>query len=234
MLHTRLRVVVAASVVLLLGAASPAVGQVASSALAEGATASAPAEQVATAAQETAAGPDLNRLCAKLQRTPARVPLCTHGPDTLAALGSPDGPPPSEVPADLAAMCSDGGVTGKRIEVLYGVPQDRKNRYSEMLTTMQNVLAQVDGNLDASDDRTSQHYRFLCENGTDVTIRNLTLLPVGPDLSFTFDDFVESVQQQVAERARAKGLRRQRSHLHGVHRPDCRRLPVRRPGQPLR
>jgi hypothetical protein len=107
-------------------------------------------------------------------------------------------PPAAATPAQWARLCHDGGVTGKRVEILYGVPLDRANRYAEMLATMRNVLVEVAGNLDDSDVATTQHYRFLCENGVDVTIRNLTLLPVGSDASFTWQDYVDSLQRQVA------------------------------------
>lgn len=139
-------------------------------------------------------------LCDRLQQTPAQVPMCTHGPDPVSAFGSPGevgAPPPSAPAPALAALCVDGGVTGKRVEVLYGVPQDRANRYSAQLTTMRNVLAQANSNLDAADAATTQGYRWLCENGTDITIRNVTLVPVGSDFSFTFDDYLNSVQNQV-------------------------------------
>ena len=127
--------------------------------------------------------------------------MCTHGPDPVRAFGSPGEvgtpPAPASAPA-LAALCTDGGVSGKRIEVIYGVPQDRTNRYSTQLTTMRNVLAQVNNNLDAADAATTQSYRWLCENGTEITIRNVTLVPVGSDLNFTFDDYLNSLQNQVA------------------------------------
>ena len=146
-------------------------------------------------------GPDVERLCGQLEQTPARVPLCTHGPDPVRALGGVAAlatPPPLASPATLAGLCHDGGVSGKRIEVLYGVPQDRVSRYDEMLPVMRRVLAETDANLDASDPGTSQHYRWVCANGTDVTVRNVVLLPVGSDQSFTFSDYVSSLQNQVA------------------------------------
>jgi hypothetical protein len=140
-------------------------------------------------------------LCERLEHTPAQVPMCSHGPDPVRAFGSPSevaAPPPPASAAALAALCVDGGVSGKRIEVLYGVPQDRTNRYSTMLTTMRNVLAETNNNLDASDAATTQGYRWLCENGTDITIRNVTLVPVGADFSFDFNDYLNSLQNQVA------------------------------------
>ena len=136
--------------------------------------------------------------CDELKAVPAgHVPLCTHGPDRLKAVSGTGGQTPAAAPAAAGQLCFDGGVDGPRIEVLYGIPLDRPNRYSSMLDTMQAVLAQVDANLEASDAGTSQHYRFLCEDGVDVTIRDVTLLPVGDDASFTYEDYVSSVANQV-------------------------------------
>ena len=67
-----------------------------------------------------------------------------------------------------------------------------------MLSTMLDVLAQSNAGLDASDANTVQGYRFLCSNGVDVTIRNVTLVPVGTDASFTYSDYVYSLQNQVS------------------------------------
>ena len=146
-------------------------------------------------------GPDVERLCGKLEQTPARVPLCSHGPDSVRAFGGAAAvasPPPPASPAALASLCHDGGVSGRRIEVLYGVPQDRPNRYVDMLAEMQGALAEAESYLEASDGGTSQHYRWLCQNGADVTIRNITLLPVGADQNFTFNDYVQSLRSQVS------------------------------------
>jgi Divergent InlB B-repeat domain len=137
--------------------------------------------------------------CDKLKPVASsHVPLCTHGPDRLQDVKGPGGGSPPPATAAPGGLCSDGGVSGRRIEVLYGVPQDRTNRFSSVLATMQSVLAQADANLDGSDADTSQHYRFLCQNGVDVTIRNVTLVPVGTDASFTYDDYVRSLQNQVS------------------------------------
>lgn len=123
-----------------------------------------PSPLVARPAQ--AQGPDPDRVCPRLARTPARTTLCSHGGDPVEQFGGRSDlttPPPSASAPALSALCSDGGVSGQRVEVLYGVPRDRTNRYNDMLTTMRNVVAQVDSNLDASDASTTQHYRFLCE-----------------------------------------------------------------------
>ncbi|MDJ0339375.1 Ig-like domain-containing protein [Cryobacterium sp. PH31-O1] len=151
--------------------------------------------------------PDLARICARLKLTVARTTLCSHGPDPVDAFGGAArlkqtsaaveqrlfAAPASE----LTALCSAGGVSGKRIEVIYGVPRDRTNRYSTMLAPLRDMMRQVNNNLEAADAATSQNYRFLCTNGVDVTVRNVTLLPVGADGTYTFDDYVISMQNQI-------------------------------------
>jgi hypothetical protein len=154
------------------------------------------------------AAPDFATLCARLEVTQARTTLCSHGPDPVDAFGgaarlrqtsaalqdSVAAAPASE----LTALCSSGGVSGKRIEVIYGVPQDRTNNYNAVVPSLRDVLRRVNNNLEAADASTSQNYRFLCANGVDVTVRNVTLIPVGADAEFTFGDFATSLQNQVA------------------------------------
>ncbi len=153
----------------------------------------------------TAAKADAASLCERLRPLPGtQVPLCSHGGDPVRAFpsvtkGVAVSPNALDLDADTAsAACLDGGTGGRRIEVLYAVPKDRANRYRTMLPTMRNVLAEADANLSSAGGPNAQHYRWLCENGTDVTIRNVTLKPVGNDGSFTFSDYVESLQQQVS------------------------------------
>jgi hypothetical protein len=146
-------------------------------------------------------GPDVDVVCEDLHETPTRVPLCTHGGDRVATFGGHaevQEAPAAATPTDLAALCTGDGVSGRRIEVLYGVPQDRTNRYATMLPTIRNVLAQIDGNLAEAGTGVEQHYRWYCGNGSDVTVRNVTLLPVGGDSSFTWTDYLNSVQNQIA------------------------------------
>jgi Bacterial Ig-like domain len=145
--------------------------------------------------------PGLAEVCEDLHETPATVPLCTHGADRVSTFGGHAAvreAPAAATPTDLAAMCTGDGVSGKRIEVIYGVPRDRPNRYATMLPAIRNVLAEVDGNLDAADAGTTQHYRWLCENGTAVTVRNVTLVPVGGDGVFNWYDYLDSLTEQVA------------------------------------
>ncbi|SEN32028.1 Ig-like domain-containing protein [Cryobacterium luteum] len=151
--------------------------------------------------------PDLAKICARLKRTVAKTTLCSHGPDPVGAFGGAtklkqtsagEEQGVAVAPAsELTALCSATGVSGKRIEVIYGVPQDRTNRFSTMLAPVRDMMRQVNNNLEAADAATSQNYRFLCTNGVDVTVRNVTLSPVGSDGIFTFDDYVLSLQNQV-------------------------------------
>ncbi|WP_104083947.1 Ig-like domain-containing protein [Cryobacterium sp. Y11] len=152
--------------------------------------------------------PNLATVCARLKITVAKTSLCSHGPDPVGAFGGAAKLKQTSAamettlavaPAsELTALCSTDGVSGKRIEVIYGVPQDRPNRYSTILAPLRDVMRQVNNNLEAADAASSQNYRFLCANGADVTVRNVTLLPVGADASFTFDNYVASLQNQVA------------------------------------
>ena len=152
--------------------------------------------------------PDLAKICARLKLTVAKTTLCSHGPDPVDAFGGAqklrqtsalEEQGVAAAPAsELTALCSTGGVSGKRVEVIYAVPQDRTNRYSTMLASLRDMMRQVNNNLEAADAATSQNYRFLCTNGVDVTVRNVTLLPVGADATFTFDDYVASLQNQVS------------------------------------
>ncbi len=184
--------IASSAAILSLGLTAPAVA----AAPASPASASAPAPSASPAVSGQRC-PDLGQLCERLQRVPAKTPLCTHGGDPLrpraAAPSTSTSPTVAATPADL---CTDGGVSGRRIEVLYAVPRDRPNRYSQLLPTMRKVLLEADQNLDDSGASTTQHYRFLCENGADVTIRNVTLKPLGSE-RFYFWDYVDSLQRQV-------------------------------------
>jgi hypothetical protein len=152
--------------------------------------------------------PDLTQLCDRLKLTLAKTRLCSHGPDPVTAFGgaarlkqtsaaAEEGSPFAPA-SELTALCTASGVSGKRIEVIYGVPRDRTNRYATMLAPMRDMMRQVNNNLEAADAATSQNYRFLCTNGVDVTVRNVTLLPVGADGSYDFNDYVSSLQNQIA------------------------------------
>jgi RTX calcium-binding nonapeptide repeat (4 copies) len=135
-----------------------------------------------------------------IQSKAAKFQACTHGGDARAKVTKParDAAAHRRIAiAPAAAPCPDGGTSGKRIEVIYGVPQDRVNQYSASVATIRDTIALADGFLDsATPSLGGQHYRWLCENGSDVTVRNATLLPVGGDNSFNFTDMFNSLVNQ--------------------------------------
>jgi uncharacterized repeat protein (TIGR01451 family) len=127
--------------------------------------------------------------------------LCTHGGDPPGAfevqpgIGSASGGG-AAAPAP-PAPCPDGGVSGKRVEVLYAVPSDRANNYAASLASVRTAVNDADFFLDETTPTiTGQHYRWLCENGSDVTVRDVTLIAVGGDGQFTYGDMVNSLQNQ--------------------------------------
>ena len=135
----------------------------------------------------------------------SKVPLCTHGGDLASQIGG--GQAINEGTATSSAgtaPCLNGGSSGARVEVIYGVPKDRTNNYRDSLSAIRKVIANADYQLDASSPGAGQHYRWMCANGTKVTISNVTLMAVGPDGQFTFEDMVYSLQKQVQLRLGAR------------------------------
>jgi hypothetical protein len=129
----------------------------------------------------------------------SKTTLCTHGGDPRVEEGLGAMRPRSPAAA-TGAPCPDGGVSGKRVEVIYAVPQDQTNNYASSLASVHTAVDDADAFLDQSTPSIGgQHYRWLCENGTDVTVRNVTLIPVGADNQFTYGDMVFSLQNQVAQ-----------------------------------
>jgi Ca2+-binding RTX toxin-like protein len=126
--------------------------------------------------------------------------LCTHGGDPASEVTpGPDirirGGPKL---AAVQAPCPNGGVSGKRVEVIYAVPQDRTNNYATSLATVRDAVAAADLDLNQSTPGGGgQHYRWLCDNGVDVSVRDVTLMAIGSDGSFTYGDMVTSLQNQV-------------------------------------
>lgn len=143
---------------------------------------------------------------------PDGTPLegCTHGPDPVASdTGDPVFPAdPTTVPP--AAPCTGDGTSGKRIEVIYGVPKDKTNSYSTSVSPIRNAVAWADFNLDISDLLTTQHLRWLCNTSGNVVVRNVTVRSMGaasltsdprpcsPEPCFTFHDMRYSLRNQVS------------------------------------
>lgn len=144
--------------------------------------------------------------CHGLEVVHSATLLCTHGGDPVDEVDVPDPVEKVDVPTSSLqpaapappAPCPDGGVSGKRVEVIYAVPQDRPNNYAASLASVRAAVDDADSFLDESSSGVAgQHYRWLCENGSDVTVRNVTLIPVGGDASFTYGDMVTSLENQV-------------------------------------
>jgi hypothetical protein len=136
--------------------------------------------------------------CEGLQVVESETLLCTHGGDPLEAFEGSASIEQAAAPAP-AAPCPDGGVSGKRVEVIYAVPSDRNNNYAASLPSVRAAVNDADSFLDqSSPDVVGQHYRWLCENGSDVTVRNVTLIPVDIDGKFSHDDMVRSLENQIA------------------------------------
>jgi hypothetical protein len=141
--------------------------------------------------------------CEGLEVVESATLLCTHGGDPAQAFQIDPEPGSGSIERAVAqappAPCRDGGVSGKRVEAIYAVPQDRTNNFGAALPTVRAAVDDADSFLDQSTPGVlGQHYRWLCENGSDVTIRNVTLIPVGGDGQFTSSDMVFSLQNQVA------------------------------------
>jgi hypothetical protein len=137
--------------------------------------------------------------CEGLTVVESETLLCTHGGDPAGAVDIRSSRSIPGAPLAAAAPCPDGGTSGRRVEVIYAVPQDRVNSYAASLPSVRTAVNDVDSFLDASSPGVAgQHYRWLCENGSDVTVRNVTLIGVGADGAFTYPDMVSSLQNQVA------------------------------------
>jgi hypothetical protein len=142
--------------------------------------------------------------CEGLEVVDTEPLICTHGGDPPEAFDTNPESTSSSLDQSAAlaspvAPCPDGGVSGKRVEVIYAVPQDRTNNFAASLPSVLAAVNDADFFLDQSTPAVGgQHYRWLCENGSDVTVRNVTLVAVGADGQFTYGDMVTSLQNQVS------------------------------------
>lgn len=119
--------------------------------------------------------------------------VCTHGADVLGL------PLPTDNPSAPPAPCAGDGVSGNRIQVMYGWPSDRPHDYANKLATIRTAVDNADWYFETSDSGSTQHLRWLCSGGS-VRIDDVQLLPVGSDGEFTFSDLVSSL----APRAKGK------------------------------
>ena len=125
---------------------------------------------------------------------------CTHGGDPLpiqegsGALVSRRGAvtiPP--------APCATNGKGGRRIRVLYGYPDGTKNRIKNQRAKIRAAVSLADYNLDfATPDVQGQHYRLYCKTDVSVSVTAVRLVAIGDDVTFTFNDVVSSLTNQVS------------------------------------
>jgi hypothetical protein len=159
---------------------------------------------VIVGARATATHAQTEDPCRGLEVVDTEPLLCTHGGDPPEAFETnPEpglaSPGQAAALASPAAPCPDGGVSGKRVEVIYAVPEDRTNNFAASFPSVLAAVNDADFFLDQSTPSAGgQHYRWLCENGSDVTVRNVTLVEIGADGVFTYGDMVSSLKTQVA------------------------------------
>jgi hypothetical protein len=122
--------------------------------------------------------------------------FCSHGPDAVDQIG--DLGLPGGTTTTPPAPCIGDGVSGARVEVMYGVPSDVPNDYANKVASIRTAIDQADAHFEASDDSTTQHLRWLCSGGS-VTVDNVTLVPIGSDGAYTYQDVYNSLNP------RAKG-----------------------------
>jgi hypothetical protein len=127
--------------------------------------------------------------------------LCTHGGDTL--------PGPLQLSAlrsqALAASPADGpcpsdGVSGPRIRVYYGYPADTTPNASGYLATIREAVAIADRSMDAQTPaKGGQHFRMYCKDDRRVTVTSISLVPIGADGFYEFDDVIDSFIHRAAK-----------------------------------
>lgn len=137
--------------------------------------------------------------------------LCTHGADPAGEVGAlVSGRDSATVPP---APCPEGGVSGNRVQVLYGVPEGATSNHSRMVKTVRKKVAYADYYLNKSSGAADQHVRWLCNRRGKVAVKNIKTIAVPDayttdrngncvlqqpgDTKFTFQDMVCSLRNQV-------------------------------------
>jgi len=112
--------------------------------------------------------------------------VCSHGPDVplpsqdvasdaTAAMVAPAAASPVE--------CYGTGSDGYRVEAIYAVASDRTDRYSSLLTTLQNYAKNVDNIYVNSAAQTGglRHVRFITDQSCVVVVRHVVMSATGDD-----------------------------------------------------
>lgn len=133
--------------------------------------------------------------------------LCGHGADPVkdakgASLFLPDSGAVSEAP------CVGDGVSGFRIEVIYGVPSDESNNYDASVAEIRNAVAFADSYFAQSDPNADQHLRWLCDTDGKVVVHNVTLAAIGDDGEYTFSDMYSSLTKGPSKGKKASAFKR--------------------------
>ena len=159
--------------------------------------------------------------------------LCTHGPDPApegvdpkkprpllpdGPVGSMPGPtyvvptpggPPTE-PRTAAAnfpgiACYGDGQSGNRVQAVYAVPADRPDRYDEVVGSIRQWAADIDGVFQASSAKTggSRRIRFVTDRNCNLDVQRVRLSASGDD---TFDRTVTEFNAQGLKRSDRKYL----------------------------
>ncbi len=148
---------------------------------------------------------DMVALCGTFRIIPLRDgrALCTHGadpapdgvdfrvPQPLHAPGRAQGlifhDPPGDAPTKAAATpgigCYGDGRDGNRVQALYAVPGDRRDRYSQVLPSIRQWAAETDAVFQASAAQTggTRRIRFVTDQNCDLVVTPVTLTPNGDD-----------------------------------------------------
>lgn len=137
--------------------------------------------------------------------------LCSHGADPAGPVGALISTRDSEsVPP---APCPEGGVTGNRVQILYGIPEGANSNYSTMVKRVRKKAAYADYYLNASSGPADQHVRWLCNRRGKVAVKSIRTIAVSDaftldrrgncilehagDAKFTFQDMVCSLRNQI-------------------------------------
>ena len=151
--------------------------------------------------------------------------LCTHGsdpapdgvdfrvPQPLSVPGRAEGlifhDPPGGAPTKAAATpgigCFGDGRDGNRVQALYAVPGDRRDRFGEVLPSIRQWAAEMDAVFQASAAQTggTRRVRFVTDQNCDLVVTPVVLSPSGDD---TLENTIAELQAQGFNRSDRKYL----------------------------
>ncbi len=154
------------------------------------------------AAQPSSAGPRAMSAaapgpCASLQRVAGSSQvLCTHGGDPVFPFLGMAARLAGHRPAATSAVpCATGNDV---IRVFYGWPKGTTSHFKTAKPLIVQAVEQDDANLGASG-AAGYHYRWYCVGShPKIKITKVKLVAIGSDKSFTYNDYVNSMQNQIS------------------------------------